>query len=158
MSLGLKENDRRPQSLEQVGQRRQVLAGEESLISDREKRQYHKWKTFLQTDEERLYFLSLPSFEARERWIQSSGISLRPTQFGETDLLMIESGDVTLGMTKRAVRESWGEPDLREVAGNPVYGNERWIYRNQLSSANGFQRKNRVIYFESGRVAGWETR
>jgi hypothetical protein len=43
---------------------------------------------------------------------------------------------------------TFGRPTRVEVAGNPSYENERWLY-----SVNG---ATKYIYFESGRVEGWE--
>ena len=59
-------------------------------------------------------------------------------------------------MSKQAVRESWGEPEAIEVAGNPVFGNERWRFIEQIASSEGYQTEGRMIYFEGGRVVGWE--
>ena len=61
-------------------------------------------------------------------------------------------------MSKRAVQESWGEPERIEVAGNPTYGNERWKYSTYVSSTEGFNEEERMIYFEGGRVVGWNKR
>ena len=60
-------------------------------------------------------------------------------------------------MTTDQVQESWGEPDLVEVAGNPVYGNKRWKYRKFVSSEDGYTQQTRIVYFEAGKVSGWET-
>jgi hypothetical protein len=70
---------------------------------------------------------------------------------------LIEKNDVSVGMSQKAVTESWGDPDLVEVAGDPIYGNERWRYSRYISSNDGYNKQVRVIYFESGRVVGWET-
>lgn len=63
--------------------------------------------------------------------------------------------EIVPGMSMTQVRSLWGEPSEIHVAGTSTSGNERWIYhdgliRFSISSA-------RVIYFERGRVAGWNT-
>jgi hypothetical protein len=37
-----------------------------------------------------------------------------------------------------------------------MYGNERWTYIQYNSTAEGFQKEERVVIFESGKVAGWK--
>lgn len=82
----------------------------------------------------------------------------------------IRNRDVVLGMAMHDVREVWGEPTDVEVAGvdlasrNPAGAglassgsNERWVYATGLSSRWSLGAA-RVIYFEDGRVVGWETR
>ena len=54
------------------------------------------------------------------------------------------------------MKKSWGLPDSVEVAGNPIYGNERWRYKRYTPSPEGYRLQSRIIYFESGKVAGWE--
>lgn len=129
---------------------------EREVVARKEREQYFRHKALMRNDRERLEFLRLPSLEARSRWLAARGISAsNPTHPVEYQKL-IENNDITLGMTRQAVRDSWGEPELVEVAGNPIYGNERWKYLEEVSSPEGYQTENRVIYFESGRVVGWE--
>lgn len=65
-----------------------------------------------------------------------------------------QTRDLTPGMTMGQVRSTWGEPTNADIAGDPRLGHQRWTYvmgtASQLSS-------QRVIYFESGRVVGWES-
>lgn len=63
--------------------------------------------------------------------------------------------DVTLGMPMHQVSELWGEPQATQTAGSGRQGNERWIYP-QNSRAWGNE-SVRIVYFENGRVVGWET-
>ena len=63
--------------------------------------------------------------------------------------------DVVTGMSSDEVRAIWGEPREVEHAELPGSGNERWTYYEGLSSRWSLSTA-RVIYFESGRVAGWE--
>ena len=78
-------------------------------------------------------------------------------KFPEPIVIAIENNDITIGMSKGAVVQSWGDPERKEVAGNPLYGNERWLYNKMVSSVDGYSKQTRIIYFEGGRVAGWET-
>lgn len=66
------------------------------------------------------------------------------------------SDDLVLGMDMNDVRSVWGAPREVQTAGDPRHGNQRWIYPNGLYSAAGVG-SARVVYFEAGRVAGWET-
>lgn len=72
------------------------------------------------------------------------------------DELSDRGPDVTLGMSSQQVYSVWGEPADIETAGDPRYGNQRWIYYLGLSSPWSM-RQARVVYFEQGRVVGWET-
>ncbi|MCC7442087.1 MAG: hypothetical protein IT285_10655 [Bdellovibrionales bacterium] len=66
------------------------------------------------------------------------------------------SPDVELGMPMEDVKGAWGEPRRVQMAGNPEYGNQRWIYELGGTST-GAQRAARIVYFEEGQVVGWET-
>lgn len=151
--------DTRPLTEEEqllLNMRISLQQAEESLQTRREKKQYYKHKAFMKDDQQRLYFLSLPSIEARKKWIENSGLS--DTDEGYSDELAdaIEDNDLILGMTPKAVLESWGDPDVVEVSGDPVYGNERWKYAKYVSSTDGYRKEHRFVYFEAGRVVGWE--
>ncbi len=64
--------------------------------------------------------------------------------------------DIVKGMAMTDVQSAWGQPHAVETAGDARFGNERWIYREGLSQKWG-TKSARVIYFEDGRVVGWET-
>ncbi len=66
-------------------------------------------------------------------------------------------GELTLGMEKDDVLSVWGQPRAVESAGDPQVGNQRWIYLNGLSE-NWSIGPKRIVYFEAGRVSGWEIR
>lgn len=68
----------------------------------------------------------------------------------------IQSQDIVPGMSQQEVVSAWGRPRDVEVAGDGTHGNERWIYYTGNSLRYGIS-KPRVIYFENGRVAGWES-
>jgi hypothetical protein len=130
---------------------------ERGLESRREREQYFRHQSELRDDMERIEFLSLPSFETRQAWLERRGLD-EPTGFRPDVEQLIEQNDIALGMTRRAVRESWGEPELVEVAGNPIYGNERWHFSDQRPTPDGFQTERRIVYFDRGLVVGWERR
>lgn len=129
---------------------------ETRLATKREKKQYYGVRAALRSDRERIYFLSLPTYEARERWSQSRGLTTQDENVTDEVAKVIESNDIALGMSQKSVTQSWGDPDAVEVAGNPLYGYERWRYNRYISGNEGYQKEMRVVYFEGGRVVGWE--
>jgi outer membrane protein assembly factor BamE (lipoprotein component of BamABCDE complex) len=155
--LGLSNKQLTDQDTDAVQLRAQVLRAEHDLQGKQEREQYFKNKAYMKNDRDRLAFLNLPSFEARQRWLNGKGIQAGAMQNAPEIQALVDNNDITVGMTKQAVRDSWGEPDLIEVAGNPIYGNERWHFSGQTSSTEGYQTQNRIVYFESGRVVGWES-
>jgi len=140
-----------------VEQRLRLQKLESRLESAREKRQYFQLKGLMRNDRERIGFLSLPSVEARERWAGTRGLVANEETHTEDIASAIEKSDISVGMSQKAVSESWGDPDLVEVAGDPVYGNERWRYSRYVSGNEGYNKQIRIVYFEAGRVVGWET-
>jgi hypothetical protein len=130
---------------------------EGQLSYDQEKKQYYSLKPYFHNDNERIAFLHQPTREAREKWAHVHGVTTDETKFDPVTTNLIDTNDVGKGMSRTAVRQSWGEPDIVEVAGNSLYGNERWKYSKQISTEDGYKLETRVIYFESGRVVGWET-
>ena len=155
--LGLQSKvDKDPSDYLSVGTRIQLNRLEKAIESKREKQQYYNIKPYLSSDEERIYFLSLNDYEQRAKFIRSLPVSNLNEQSTPELQEAVDTGDVVLGMTKKSVKESWGEPESVEVAGNAVYGNERWRYTRNVASENGGNKELRIIYFEGGRVAGWE--
>ncbi len=59
-------------------------------------------------------------------------------------------------MPAELVRRSWGSPDNVDVAGNPLYGNERWRFKRYSPSPEGYRLQSKLVYFEGGKVVGWE--
>lgn len=129
---------------------------EQKLSTKRDKKQYYGVRSALRNDRERLQFLSLPTYEARERWARQRGLGQQDEVYSDEMAKTIEGNDIALGMSQKAVSESWGDPDAVEVAGNPLYGFERWKYNRYVSGNDGYQKELRVVYFEGGRVVGWE--
>lgn len=60
-----------------------------------------------------------------------------------------------LGMNPDEVQAIWGRPAEVEAAGDPNQGNLKWIYSVGIHGRYGIG-SQRAVYFENGRVAGWE--
>ena len=129
---------------------------EQSIETLAEKKQYYRYKGMMPNDKERIHFLRLP-IEAREGWATHRGYNAEEEGYSDEIAEVIENNDVAMGMSHKAVVESWGDPDAVEVAGNPIYGNQRWRYSRYISSNDGYQKVEKILYFESGRLVGWET-
>lgn len=154
--LGLQNRPLSDSERQAVDFRVRLKREEAKIATKREKRQYYRVRSALRSDRERLYFLSLPTFEARERWAQQRGLAASDEAYSDEVAKTIEGNDISLGMTQKAVSESWGDPDAVETAGNAIYGYERWRYNRYVSGNDGYQKENRIVYFEGGRVVGWE--
>lgn len=143
--------------LEDIRNRQKVRELERSLSSKKEKEQYSKVLPWLKNDEEKISFLSIPSLEGRQQWMNSHKIWDR-SQAPQAEMKdLIETQDIAIGMPQDYVKRSWGEPVSIEVSGNPIYKNERWKYQRFSSSPEGYRKETRFVYFEGGRVVGWET-
>jgi len=70
-------------------------------------------------------------------------------------MLQQQPSQVKYGMSKGSVRSAWGDPYRVQIAGEERRGNERWIYAD--GGASWDMAPARVVYFEGGRVIGWET-
>ncbi|MFK8138611.1 MAG: hypothetical protein AB8E15_09650 [Bdellovibrionales bacterium] len=131
---------------------------EESLISDLERQQYYQNKPFFFNDDERIEFLRLSDYSDRDSWLARKQFDRRSSRYSKNVEEAIQQNDVILHMSMKAVKESWGEPDLREVSGNQVYGNERWVYKSYRLDQGDYQEEKRVLLFQSGKVVAWQTR
>ena len=154
--LGFTDDEMNGDNRSLVADRTALRAMEKQLEGKRETEQYYKNKPYMRSDRERMAFLSVDGFDDRAAWLEKRGVLGAKTPHTAPIQALVEINDITLGMTKQAVRDSWGEPELVEVAGNPVYGNERWAYSEQVPSNEGYLTEHRLVYFESGRVVGWE--
>ncbi len=130
---------------------------ERNLETIKERDQYSKILPWLKSDFEKIEFLNIPSIEGRQAWINGRKIWSRSVKVSQKMTPLISSGDIAVGMPQDLVRKSWGDPQTVEVSGNPVYRNERWKYAKQVSTAQGFRNEQRLVFFEGGRVVGWET-
>ncbi len=130
---------------------------EKEIASQIEREQYYQVRPYLKTDSERIQFLNLRGYETKSRWISQHKLD-SPTQLHSPhEKEAINLGDIFVGMSSSAVAESWGEPRITEVAGNPIFQNFRWIFERQVPTEDGYTTETRTVYFESGRVIGWET-
>ena len=75
-------------------------------------------------------------------------LDFEDSPFTSLERRAIKKRQLFVGMTKGAVRRSWGPPIRVEFAGNPRQENEKWTFYH------GKSRKN--VFFESGIVQGWE--
>lgn len=130
---------------------------ESKLGSKKEKEQYSKILPWLKNDQERIEFLKLTDLEERQRWIQDKKIWSRTKSISPQLAEMADAGDIALGMPADLVKKSWGEPQVVEVSGNPAYKNERWKYMKYIATPEGYKPEKRTVYFEGGKVVGWET-
>lgn len=122
----------------------------EGKQSDGAREYYEKYKHRLQTTSERIYFLKLSNYE-RKDYLASRGFletERRPANSDHENSFAQRQSNIIMGMSKSDVVNSFGKPSRVEVAGNPSFENERWLY-----NVNG---ASKYIYFESGRVGGWE--
>lgn len=126
------------------------LAKLESAQSEGAAAHYQQYRARLGSTSERIYFLQLKSKTDREEYLSSRGL------LTDTAAVMpfehqwaVQQGELALGMSKDDVEESWGRPERVDVAGNPSYENERWMYRRDGAA--------KYIFFENGRVGGWNS-
>lgn len=140
----------------QIIDRKKLRELERSLDSQKERLQYSKVLPWLKNDQEKIDVLSIPSIEGRQVWINKNKIWSRAKDLKNFDDV-VESQDIAVGMPSDYVKKSWGEPDNIESSGNPIYKNERWQYNRQVSTPQGYKQEKRLVYFEGGRVVGWET-
>ena len=154
--LNLYGNNLSDKQEERLAQRMGLKEAETKKPTKKKRKMYYRFYSFFNSDRERLYFLNLPNSEAKERFLQQRGFYDKEKATSSDTAAAIESQDIILGMTPQHVLESWGDPDSKEVAGNSDYGNERWKYAKFIPDSEGFEKEIRVIYFEHGRVIGWE--
>lgn len=129
---------------------------ENALSTKKETEQYSKALPWFQNEDERIEFLQLPGFEARQKWLVRQGFSSRATVTQSQMKDLVEAQDIALGMPQNLVRQAWGEPDNVEVSGNPQFKNERWRYNRYVSTQDGYKPEKKLVYFEGGKVVGWE--
>jgi hypothetical protein len=111
---------------------------------------YQKYRDRLGSTSEKIYFLKLRPSE-REEYLRGRSLiedqrSRAITPFERMSAL--RTSRIMMGMSKDDVAQSFGRPLRVEIAGNPSYENERWVY-----TRNG---ATKYVYFESGKVEGWE--
>lgn len=129
---------------------------ENTLRSQKELDQYSKILPLLKNDEERIEFLQTQGFENRSRWLNQNKIPSRTKSLGEEMRELVEAQDIAVGMPQSLVKKSWGEPENVEASGNPQFRNERWRYSKYISTPDGYKLERKAVYFEGGKVVGWE--
>jgi hypothetical protein len=146
---------RTPASSEDLATERNRLSLEQELnnlehnLSSTEHSIYQKYRHKLMTTSERIYYLKLPHHDRNDYLVNRGFVENSPSRSPAREVKFgLRSTEIALGMSKEDVKHSWGHPSRVEVAGNPSYENERWLYER-----NG---ATKYIYFESGRVEGWE--
>lgn len=88
---------------------------------------------------------------------RSPSTSLPELPEEELVLDSLDDHELSVGMRMRDVLSRWGHPREVETAGDPRFGNQKWTYWEGIS--NRYQLlPTRVVYFEAGKVAGWETK
>lgn len=113
------------------------LADLEAIQSKEAFANYEKYSHHFSTISERIYYLKLPYHE-RYSYLESRGLISSA----------YSASQVNLGMSKTEVLTVLGRPQRVDIAGNPTFENERWLYAEQGNP--------KFIYFESGKVGGWE--
>lgn len=127
----------------------QELIQKEDQMDEVERERYVMDKKFLQTDSDKLYYLSLGQFD-RSSYIDTKKNDLKDDLERGRNMVQnrsIHGNELFLGMDKSEVIEMWGKPARVEIAGNPVNQNERWSFREDGNV--------RQVYFEGGKVHGW---
>lgn len=125
------------------------LRSKEESLQDYELDRYARDRKFLQTDSDKLYYLSLDS-EERKIYVASKKEDLRDELDNKKNMFKrrsVHGSELYLGMAKDDVVSAWGKPARVEIAGNPANQNERWSFLEDGSI--------KQVYFESGRVHGW---
>lgn len=150
-------NERTPASEMEMAQRAEErsihreLSIKESTLTPYQQSLYQVAGQYLHSPSEKIYFLNLSDEEKVEyldsRSLRNYNTNRSGAGRGLASLQPIYSNALSLGMTKDQVVQTWGRPARVDVAGNPINENERWAFYG-----NGGVR---YVFFESGRVEGW---
>ena len=154
--LGLGDGPLTSPERDALSARVRLKRAEARLPNRRERRAWYALRGNLTDDDERLRVISLPTTAARARYAIDRKVGSPDQNRSDELAAVIENKDIALGMTQKAVAESWGDPDQVEVSGDTIYGVERWRYNRYVSGGEGYRKETRVVYFDGGRVAGWE--
>jgi hypothetical protein len=155
--LGFNPSSMTSEEMQQVQERKLLHELEKGMRSKQEKEQYSKVLPWLKDDKEKTELLKIPSIEGRQAWINRNGIWSRARVPVTRMKELIDSQDISVGMPMEYVRRAWGDPLAVETSGNPLYKNERWKYMRNVPGSDGFHQQKRFVYFEGGRVVGWDT-
>ena len=134
---------------------RQELRQKEMNLNTRERALYREASPYFESASERIYYLNLSSderydyLEARSIPVGNFGNTRRAARnIASLDPNGYEDRSLYMGMSKGEVMSAWGRPSRVDVAGNPRNQNERWSFYN-----NG---RTQYVYFEGGKVQGWQ--
>jgi hypothetical protein len=135
----------------------QIRDYERRLKTNREKELYSKILPWFKSEKERLEFLMLSTVAEKQAWAREKKVWNRAKAPNDEMRGLIQNQDIAIGMPMDYVIKSWGDPALRETSGNPLFRNEKWKYVRSISTQDGFKQEKRTVYFEGGKVVGWET-
>jgi hypothetical protein len=127
----------------------QELIEKEESMSESEFSEYKENSKYLASESDKLYYLSLSGSE-KEQYINTKKTEYFEDHGKGKDIVKsrsIHASDIYLGMTKDDVIGLWGRPTKVQVAGNPKYQNELWLFNEDGSY--------KQVYFEEGKVNGW---
>lgn len=130
---------------------------EKGLVTQQDKSLYSKLLPWFSSDEEKLSFLRNSDYEEKQKWVMRTQILGRPSILSGKYKRLIDNQDIAIGMPNEIVKKSWGDPLNIETSGNALFKNEKWRYMRTVSTPDGFKQEKRIVYFEGGRVVGWET-
>lgn len=130
---------------------------ERQIPSSVQRNLYFQHKAFFRNDLERIEYLQIPDYADQVSWLERRNFFQRLSNHSQEVQEAIQQNDILLYMPMNAVRESWGEPDAREISGQEYLGNERWTYKTYRADNEGYQEQERVLFFENGRVVAWQT-
>ncbi len=130
---------------------------ERQLNTQRDKELYSKLLPWFSSEEEKLEYLLLDSLQEKQEWAQNEKVWTRAKKPNDEMKILMQNQDIAIGMPLDYVIKSWGEPLSKEVSGNPLFKNQKWRYSRSISTQEGFKQEKRIVYFEGGKVVGWET-
>ncbi len=156
LQKSMQANHRSSGSKSSFSQKDRIAQLEAALTERRQLEQYSRVLPWFENDDEKIEFLQLAGLYERQQWIREIDFFKRPAQQEDQLRELIDSRDIAVGMPEAIVRKSWGEPDAVEVSGHPLYKNYRWKYQKYASTEDGFAMSKKTVYFEGGKVAGWE--
>lgn len=131
----------------------------ENSLEPHEYENYLEYAHKIGSTSQKIYFLQLTKMERDEylkiRKIKSDFVRTREIASVERKAQLRrrefpQLNDIMLGMSKNDVVQNWGPASREDIAGDPRLENERWVYQRADST--------KYIYFESGRVEGWNER
>jgi aromatic ring-cleaving dioxygenase len=135
----------------------QIRSFEKQLSNKREKEHYSKLLPWFKNDQERLDYLMIPTVSEKQKWALDNKVWNRAQLPSDDMKTLLVTSDIAIGMPMDFVIKSWGEPVSKEISGNPLFKNEKWKYVRSISTRDGYKQERRRVYFEGGRVVGWET-